>query len=342
MTLKPLRYPQGDLFVCELTDVILKDDMASMEHPFYSISKKPDRSAKRYEHGESWIDVRPSIKGTPTIYDKDLIIYVISQIVAVTNKGETPPRSVQIDPYSFLVFTQRATGGRDYKALCDMIERIEGTRYRTNVKTGGIQTDRWFGLLDSVELQTDQQSGKLLSLTISVSDWLAHAIRQRDLLTLNPDYFRLRRPLERRLYEIGRKRCGTQRHWSGLGLDKLKKLCGSTSSLPEFRRMVGSIVRRHADEDGFPDYSLKLEHDVLRMTPNEGFRQRSVPAQARGLELRGHMYEDARRVLEGWCPKEVELQWRNWVASEKIMVKNPEKHYLSFCESYVEQRMPEK
>ncbi len=326
------------MFICELTDVILKDDMASMEHPFYAISKKPDRSPKRYEHSDSWIEVRPSVKGTPTIYDKDLIIYVVSQIVAATNKGETPPRRVQIDPYSFLVFTQRRTGGRDYDAICDMIERIEGTRYRTNVKTGGIQTDRWFGLLEYVELKTDNTTGKLLSLTITISQWLACAIQQRDLLTLNPDYFRLRRPLERRIYEIGRKRCGKQRQWHGLRLDKLQKLCGSTASLREFRRMVNDIVRRHEDENGFPDYTLHFDRDVLRMNPKPEFLDRTIPAKGRELQLSLFAHDDARRILHGWCPKEIEHQWRSWVAAEDIKVKNPEKHYLAFCQAYVNKR----
>ena len=90
--LKPIRYPQGDLFVCELTDVILKDDMASMEYPFYSISKKPDREPQRFTHGENWLEVRPSTKGKPTIYDKDVIIYIVSQLAAGTSKGDYTPR----------------------------------------------------------------------------------------------------------------------------------------------------------------------------------------------------------------------------------------------------------
>jgi len=310
--------------------------MASMEHPFYSISKKPDRTVKRYEHGDSWIEVRPSVKGTPTIYDKDLIIYVISQIVAATNKGESLPRRVQVDPYAFLVFTQRQAGGRNYEGICDMIERIEGTRYRTNVKTGGIQTDSWFGLLESVELKSSEKTGRLQSLTVTVSEWLVCAIQQRDLLTLNPDYFRLRRPLERRIYEIGRKRCGKQRQWHGLHLKNLQQLCGSKATLREFRRMVGDIVRRHAEENGFPDYTLTLDGDIFRMKPKKHFLRRMLPANARDLELDLFVYDDARRILNGWCVQDVEAQWRKWVASENIIVKHPEKHFIAFCKQYVE------
>ena len=62
-----------------------------------------------------------------------------------------------------------------------MIERIEGTRFRTNVKTGDIQTDSWFGMLDKVELTSHPKSGKLIKLTVTVSEWLANAVQNRDL-----------------------------------------------------------------------------------------------------------------------------------------------------------------
>ncbi len=36
------------------------------------------------------------------------------------------------------------------------------------------------------------------------------AIKAHEVLTLPPDYFRLRKPTERRIYEIARKHCGKQ------------------------------------------------------------------------------------------------------------------------------------
>lgn len=339
--LKPLRYPQGDLFVCELTDVILKDDMASMEYPFYSISKKPDREPQRFTHGENWIEIRPSAKGKPTIYDKDIIIYIISQIAAATGRGDPTPRKVEMDPYSFLVFTQRRTGGRDYDAICDMVERLDGTRFRTNVKTGDIQTDTWFGMLESVELTSHPKTGKLLKLTVTVSEWLAHAIENRDLLTLNPDYFRLRRPLERRLYEVARKRAGSQERGVRLKLANLKKLCGSSAELREFRRMIGQIIRDHASDDLFPDYTLAFEDDLVIVTPKPEFLRRIASPDeraAQALTLKSHSHEDAREILGGWCPRDVESRWRAWVAAESISVKDAHAHYLDFCKKYREKR----
>ena len=56
--------------------------MAHMEHPFYSLSKKPETTVRRYEHKGNWIEITPSVKGLATIYDKDILIYCISQIMA--------------------------------------------------------------------------------------------------------------------------------------------------------------------------------------------------------------------------------------------------------------------
>ena len=43
--LLPERHPQYDLFICDVADAVLKDVMQHMEHPFYSLSKKPAPAA---------------------------------------------------------------------------------------------------------------------------------------------------------------------------------------------------------------------------------------------------------------------------------------------------------
>ena len=93
--LLPVRHA-NDLFVCDVADAILKDDMASMEHPFFSLSKKPETAIRRYDNGDKWVEVVPSVKGLATIYDKDILIYCISQLIAKMNKGEAPSPYVKI------------------------------------------------------------------------------------------------------------------------------------------------------------------------------------------------------------------------------------------------------
>src|SRR3546814_2982953 len=95
-SLVPERHPQPDLFICDVGDAVLKDVMPQLEHPFYSLSKKPETSVRRYEHNGNWLEVTPSIKGLATIYDKDILIYCISQIMAKLKLGEQVSQRVRI------------------------------------------------------------------------------------------------------------------------------------------------------------------------------------------------------------------------------------------------------
>ena len=56
------RYPQQDLFICDVADAVLKDLMSHMEHPFYSLSKKPETAVRKYEHNGNWIEIVPSVR----------------------------------------------------------------------------------------------------------------------------------------------------------------------------------------------------------------------------------------------------------------------------------------
>ena len=53
--LLPDRMQQADFFVCDIFDAAPKGDMASMEHPIFSISTKPDRRIRRYENGQNFV-----------------------------------------------------------------------------------------------------------------------------------------------------------------------------------------------------------------------------------------------------------------------------------------------
>src|SRR5271157_6225225 len=100
--LLPAKHAKGDLFICDVADAVLKDLIPQMEHPFYSLSKKPETSIRRYEHNGNWLQVTPSVKGLATIYDKDILIYCISQIMAKIKAGEPVSKRVQINSRDLL------------------------------------------------------------------------------------------------------------------------------------------------------------------------------------------------------------------------------------------------
>src|ERR1700742_3318134 len=100
--LLPDRHPTGDLFVCDIFDAVPKGDMASMEHPIFSLSTKPDVRVRRYEHGEHYVQVMPSVLGLATVHDRDVLIYCISQLIAALNKGQRVSRTVKLKAFDLL------------------------------------------------------------------------------------------------------------------------------------------------------------------------------------------------------------------------------------------------
>jgi plasmid replication initiation protein len=89
------------------------------------------------------------------------------------------------------------------------------------------------------------------AIEITLLEWLYNAVLGREVLTLSRDYFRLRKGLERRLYEIARKHCGKQASWK-IGLAALHKKSGSGGPLKELRRKVKAIAKAGR----IPDYRL--------------------------------------------------------------------------------------
>jgi plasmid replication initiation protein len=128
--LLPVKHSRNDLFLCDVADAVFKDLMPLMEHPFYSLSKKPETSIRRYEHNGNWVEITPSVKGLATIYDKDVLIYCISQLMEKQKRGEPIGPRLRINSRDLLVFTNRGTTGRDYDAIREAIDRLAGTRIK--------------------------------------------------------------------------------------------------------------------------------------------------------------------------------------------------------------------
>ena len=77
----------GDFFVCDIFSAVPKHDLASMEHPIFSLSTRPDRRVLNYRHNDAEITVTPQVKGRATIFDADILIFCISQLMAALNAG---------------------------------------------------------------------------------------------------------------------------------------------------------------------------------------------------------------------------------------------------------------
>lgn len=257
--LLPVRHIERDFFLCDVFDYALKDDGVSMEAPIFTLSTKPDLSIWRWESkdGSRQVTVTPSVQGRATQFDKDVLIYVVSQMTEALNRerSDAKNRIVRFTVYDYLVSTNKPTGGKEYARIELAMERLRGTSIKTNIKTGGQRVKEGFGLINRwkiVEKSPDDE--RMIAVEVELSEWLFNAVQAHEVLTIHPNYFRLRKPLERRLYELARKHCGHQTTWS-IGLELLQDKAGSKGSLREFRRMVREII----EADTLPDYRMALD-----------------------------------------------------------------------------------
>ena len=341
--LLPDRHPSADFFVCDVLDAVAKADMASMEHPIFSLSTRPDTRPRRYEMGPHFVEVTPSVKGLATVHDRDVLIYCISKVIAALNDDRPVSRTVRLRAHDLLVATNRMTNGQAYDGLKAALERLRGTTISTNVKTGGIEEFDVFGLIERARIVRETRDGRMQELEVVLSDWVFNAIEAREVLTIHRDYFRLRKPLERRMYELARKHCGHQSRWA-IGLVKLKEKCGSGSSLKEFRRMVRAVCEEDAAHGHMPDYAVTIEDaagggdKVVFVNRRTMVPPPPLPDDDAMPPLPSDAHDEARAAAPGWDVHALEREWRIWCAEKEVLPRAPVQHFVKFCRSWAERR----
>ena len=312
----------GDFFLCDINDALPKDDMASMEHPIFSLSTRPDRRILHYEHNGVTIDVVPSVKGLATLFDKDILIYCLSQLMAAQNAGRAVTRTLHLTAHDLLMATQREASGDGYARLREAFERLAGTRITTNIVQGGQEVTTGFGLIEGWQIVRLTRGGRMVAVTVTLSDWLYQAVLAKSVLTLSRDYFSLRKPLERRVYELARKHCGRQPEWR-VSLETLAKKSGSASPRRVFRRMIRDMIMA----DTLPDYELTEEPgDILRVT-----RRDVVVQPGEGPVLSEASLDQARALAPGADVHALAAEWRAvWARTGRPRLRSADAAFLGW------------
>lgn len=318
----PDHHPTADFFVCDIFDAAPKADMGSMEHPLFSLGTRPDLRILQYDHNGVSIQVTPSVRGLATIHDKDVLIYCISQLMAALNAGRAIGRTLQLKAHDLLVATNRETSGDGYKRLRDALERLSGTRIVTNFETGGQEVTSGFGLIENWQILRKTRGGRMISVTVTLSEWLFRAVMSKSVLTLSRDYFRLRKPLERRIYELVRKHCGRQAEWQ-ISVETLLKKSGSASPRRVFRKMLRDMI----EADLLPDYRMmELPGDLIR------FERRDVVLEpGQGPLLSESALEQARALRPGADVYALQAEWLAiWRQRGGVRLHSPDKAFLGW------------
>jgi plasmid replication initiation protein len=255
---------QIDLFIPEIANWPLKDDLASMEIPLFSLSKSPDTETREYKRGNRTVRVIPSGVGAATVFDKDLLLYVASHIVEALNNEKPVSRTIKIESYDFLLSTERGDGRMSFENILGMLRRLRGTTIETNIPTGGKTQTDGFSMLDNYKVlaekkRRDTKTGKdvsrVLSFTVTISDWLWNGLLGFEVLTLDRRYFSLSKPMERRIYEVSRKHCGTEKAVWKIEIDGLAEKLGYKGPRYKFRSDLREIIA----DDSLPEYRIALD-----------------------------------------------------------------------------------
>lgn len=266
---------QLTLFQVTAFDPPLRDSRDVMEFPFLSIQKgrrKPIEFISPDKRVQLHISA-PEAFGIATIWDWDLVIYLIANLNDALENGHEAHKWVQFAPYDALRYMGRGTGGKDYRELVQAIRRLSTTNIITNIRQ-----DDTHGMEGRLQWITDYRIPKryrnnqfLTNLddgeadaakpwAVEVSSWIFQSvIRRKEILAVHPDYFQLTGGLERWLYRLARKAVPDRSVDAAINfrMETLYKRSGSTRPL---RNFAGDI-RKIAERQGLPEYGVYVHSD---------------------------------------------------------------------------------
>ena len=102
---------------------------------------------------------------------------------------------------------------------------------------------------------TEESNKKLpLRVIVELPNWLYRSVVSDEVLPISKEYFRLKKPIDRRIYEIARKYCGRQGSWK-IGLESLHQKTGATMVITRFRFAINSLAKANV----LPDYMIEYD-----------------------------------------------------------------------------------
>jgi hypothetical protein len=164
------------------------------------------------------------------------------------------------------------------------------------------------------------------------------------VLPISRDYFRLRRPIDRRLYELARKHCGRQPSWR-ISLANLKSKCGSRQAMKHFAaHLRGLVTSNH-----LPEYAARLDGDqvvfskrqseqpaaptpVTVSAPADARRDNPVPSK-RAIRISTDAFDRIHDIAPGWDRYALESLYLGW-AADKDPARSEDARFLGWVRSY--------
>lgn len=255
----PEKDAQIDLFMPAFGDIAARDARDTMEFPFFSLSKKPRFKALTFNNEARGIMIHVSggePNGIATIWDKDFLIWLVSQVREALDRGETPSRTIYFHPYQLLKAIRRGVSKRDYERMERAFIRLGNTTVHTTLRTDERTYRKGFHWIEEYSTALENKTGEAAGMwSVMLSNWLFKAaLNKTQVLTLDDDYFLLTGGRERWLYLTARKHGGRQETGFAMPMKTLHTKCGTDEEYKFWAHEIRQLVK--ADE--LPGYSLAL------------------------------------------------------------------------------------
>lgn len=250
-------------FTASSADIAAKDQIDLMSRCWFSLT--PGRVKPilhQYDDARSGETETVRITGVPeygiaTVYDQDLLIYVISQWVEARRAGSQPSRRVHFTPYQFLSWMDREPGGGQYQRLKEMLNRLRTTTIETTVRSSNRRNNRVKQFSWISEWEITEENGEIRGIEVVLAEWLFESVEDLHVLTLGKEYFDIQGTLERWLYLYARKATGKDGVWR----ETFRSLYQKSASLSEFKHFA-SRLRKLTEKNELPGLRLAQQRST--------------------------------------------------------------------------------
>jgi plasmid replication initiation protein len=243
------RTPQSqlDLFIATASDVSPKSHQDLMARNWFSLSTRKRTEPIEHSYQDNWVKITGNNKhGIATIFDNDVLIFIVAQYMDAINRGKPTGRRFQFTGYEFFQFIGKEKyGGAGYQELWRSLQRLHFTHIETNIRLGNTNTHHAFSWLSEIKQIREGNTHRGYELVIP--EWLYESITNKKMvLTLDEDYFNIRSGLQRWLYLFARKSSGWQSGGWTENIEKIYRKSASTGTLSEFKRKIKNIVNKNS------------------------------------------------------------------------------------------------
>lgn len=261
----PANDNQPDFFVPTIQDVPIKDGLDLMDIAVFRLAKSQTRKGDiiRHELPGVTITVAGGAHGMATIMDYDIVLMMVSHLAEQTRlyrHGRAPKPCKAFRPSSVEIFKfcRVSRGGCSYDMLAEALRRLQGTFIEIAQNTGAKKSRRtgYFPLIAGADVISKTDTGRIGTVEIIIPDWMYDAVTMHtnpEVLTVDPDYFLLKKGLARFVYRLARKAAG--KNEATYSFASVHTRSGSTRPLNKFTHDLRALIADNA----LPGYEL---HEV--------------------------------------------------------------------------------